>query len=179
LCLARALALGGQKVAVIDCDLRRSSLLKAVALKAETGLIEVLVDGLPWKDVMVSDPSTNVDILPCGKSLQASDDLFSSDAMERLVDELRGAYNLVILDCAPVLALAETRVIVAHADVTILVMRSQKTHVNVVRTALRVVRATGAETLGIVLNRVNPRLPGRSTDGDPLHYSSSKSYYLS
>ncbi len=179
LCLARAVALAGQKVAVIDCDLRRSSILNAVALKAETGLIEVLTGDRVWQDLMVSDPSTKVDILPCGKSRQPSDDIFASESMRRLISELRDAYDLVVLDCAPVLALAETRVVVAHADAAVVVMRSQKTSVNLVRTALRVVRSTGTEPLGIVLNRVNQTLLGRSTDGEPLHYASSKPYYVS
>jgi Mrp family chromosome partitioning ATPase len=80
--------------------------------------------------------------------------------MDRLLAELRGAFDLVILDCAPVLAVADTRVVVSKADCAVMVTRWQKTPIRAVRAALQQLNVSGATVRGIALNSVDRRMPG-------------------
>jgi Mrp family chromosome partitioning ATPase len=94
--------------------------------------------------------------------------------MERLVRDLRAHYDLVILDCAPILAVAETRIIVRQADTTVLVARSGRTPIGAMRAAIEQTESAGGNVLGVALNYV---LPHWQSYGDSLYFDQSKSYY--
>ncbi len=175
--LARICAMSGQRVLLVDCDLRRQSLGELLDLKAATGLVHVLQGETEWRRAIVEDRDSGAHVLPAVSGAFTPRDLFSSPAMEALIDDLRENYDLIVLDCAPVLAIAETRLIVGHADAVALVARSEKTHAGAVRTALREVENSGAHVLGIALNCVDPGAPGRGTYGDTLYYRYAKTKY--
>jgi polysaccharide biosynthesis transport protein len=175
--LARICAMSGQRVMLVDCDLRRQSLSELLDLRPSSGLVQVLGGQTDWRNALVEDPETGAHILLAASSAFTPRDLFSSPAMETLVADLRQHYDLVILDCAPVLAIAETRLIVTHADAVALVARSQRTHAAAVRTAVREVENSGAAVLGVALNCVDPRAPGRNAYADTLYYRYAKKNY--
>jgi polysaccharide biosynthesis transport protein len=178
LCLARIAAMSGQKVLLIDCDLRRCSLSESLGYEPQAGLLDVLSGELDWRSAVENDPESAAHFLAAISTNFSPKDVFSSRAMAQLIADVREVYDLVILDCAPVLAIAETRIIVTHADVVALVARSDKTPAAAVRTALREVQNAGAEILGVALNYVDPRRPGRTGYGDTLYYQyGKKSYY--
>ncbi|MEZ5960620.1 MAG: AAA family ATPase [Hyphomonadaceae bacterium] len=179
LCLTRISAMSGQRVAVVDCDLRRHSLSSNVARDARVGLLDVLSGDRNWRDAVARDRETSADIIPALATRFTPQDVFDSQAMQRLVEELRNAYDLVILDSAPVLAVAETRTIAAHADLTLVVVRSTKTPAGATRTAIGELQHAGADVAGVAINMIDPRRPGRGTYGDSLYYSYGRSYYHS
>jgi Mrp family chromosome partitioning ATPase len=80
----------------------------------------------------------------------------------------------VVLDCAPILAVAETRVLVGMADATVLVSRAGKTQIGALRSAVAHTEAAGGEILGVALNHVRPRWQSAA---DSLYFDESKSYY--
>lgn len=174
MCLARVAALSGQRVVVVDCDLRKQSINDVVDLEVETGLLQVLAGETPWRTAIVKDPSSEAHILPVATAGFTPRDVFGSDAMERLVSDLRAHYDLVILDCAPILAVAETRVIVKHADTTVIVARAGTSAVGAVRTAIAQTEGAGGKVLGVALNCVQPNW---SSYADSLYFYQSKSYY--
>jgi Mrp family chromosome partitioning ATPase len=94
--------------------------------------------------------------------------------MSRLVRDLRGQYDLVILDCAPILAVAETRILVGQADTTVLVARAGRTAIGAMRSAVAQTEGAGGKVLGIALNYVLPRWQSYT---DSLYFNESKSYY--
>jgi capsular exopolysaccharide synthesis family protein len=171
LCLARISAMSGQRVIVVDCDLRRHSLSETLAPAARTGLLEVLSGDADWRSAVVQDPESSAHIIASLAARFTPQDVFDSQAMTRLVEQLRGEYDLVILDSAPVLAIAETRTVAGHADLTLVVVRSGKTPAGATRTAIRELQHTGSDVAGVALNYVDPRRPGRGTYGDSLYYS--------
>ena len=177
LCLARIAAMSGQNVVLVDCDLRRRSLSETINVPAQTGLLEVLSGQGGLRQSIQQDPESGAHILPTLVARFTPKDVFSSPAMTRLLEELKQNYDLVILDCAPVLAVAETRTIAALADMAVVVVRSEKTPAAAVKTALRELNATGADVAGVTLNYVNPRRPGHGAYGDSLYYRHAKSYY--
>lgn len=162
LCLARASALSQQKVLIIDCDLRRRSLKEVLNIEPQDGLLQVLSGEADWRNVVVLDEPSGMHVLPLRESRFIPDDVFGSGEMANLIAELRNHYDLILLDCAPVLAVAETRVIASLADSTVIVARWEKTPVHAVRATLQQLTSTRDNVLGLILNNVDTRVPGYS-----------------
>jgi capsular exopolysaccharide synthesis family protein len=178
MCLARIAAASGDKVVVVDCDLRRRSLNRALDIEPRAGLLQVLAGEKAWRDVLVEDRHTSVAFLPLADAVFTSRDVFGSDAMRQLVAELKDEYDLVLFDCAPILAVAETRVIAELADAVIIVARWDKTAIGALRASIHSAKSVGSNVLGIALNYVNPDAPGRSTYNEALYYyKANQSYY--
>ncbi|MBY0564327.1 MAG: polysaccharide biosynthesis tyrosine autokinase [Hyphomonadaceae bacterium] len=173
-CLARVAAMSGQRVILVDCDLRKQSINDVVDLDPEVGLLQVLAGEVPWRSAIVRDPNSDADVLPVAMSGFTPRDVFGSDAMGRLISELRSHYDLIILDSAPILAVAETRILVQQADTTVIVARAGKSAVGAVRSAVQQTVSAGGKVLGIALNCVMPTWTSYS---DSLYLYQSKSYY--
>lgn len=174
MCLARVAAMSGQRVIVVDCDLRKQSINDVLDVETDVGILQVLAGEAPWRSAIVKDPNSDAHVLPVATSGFTPRDVFGSDAMSRLVGELRAHYDLVILDCAPILAVAETRVLVKHADTVVVVARAGRSAVGAVRTAIQQTEAAGGKVLGVALNCV---LPHWQSYADSLYFYQSKSYY--
>lgn len=174
MCLARVAAMSGQRVIVVDCDLRKQSINDVLDVETDVGILQVLAGEAPWRSAIVKDPNSEAHVLPVATSGFTPRDVFGSDAMARLVSDLRMHYDLVILDCAPILAVAETRVLVKHADTVVVVARAGRSAVGAVRTAIQQTEAAGGKVLGVALNCV---LPHWQSYADSLYFYQSKSYY--
>ena len=174
MCLARVAAMSGQKVCVVDCDLRKQSINDVIDIETDVGILQVLAGEAPWRSAIVKDPNSEAHVLPIAASGFTPRDVFGSDAMGNLISELRDHYDLVILDCAPILAVAETRIVVGRADTTVLIARAGRTHIGAMRAAVAQTEAAGGNILGIALNYVLPRWQSYS---DSLYFNESKSYY--
>jgi len=174
MCLARVAAMSGQRVCVVDCDLRKQSINDVIDIETDIGILQVLAGEAPWRSAIVRDPNSDAHVLPVATSGFTPRDVFGSDAMSRLIGELRSHYDLVILDCAPILAVAETRVLVKHADTVVIVARAGRSHIGAVRTAVAQTEAAGGKVLGVALNCV---LPHWQSYADSLYFYQAKSYY--
>lgn len=174
MCLARVAAMSGQKVCVVDCDLRKQSINDVIDIETDVGILQVLAGEAPWRSAIVRDPNSDAHVLPIASSGFTPRDVFGSDAMGNLIEELRAHYDLVILDCAPILAVAETRIVVGRADTTVLVARAGRTAIGAMRAAVMQTEAAGGTVLGIALNYVLPRWQSYT---DSLYFNESKSYY--
>ncbi|OQW58355.1 MAG: hypothetical protein A4S17_11905 [Proteobacteria bacterium HN_bin10] len=174
MCLARVAAMSGQRVCVVDCDLRKQSINDVVDIETDVGILQVLAGEAPWRSAIIRDPNSEAHILPIAASGFTPRDVFGSDAMGKLIDDLRAHYDLVILDCAPILAVAETRIVVGRADTTVLVARAGRTAIGAMRAAVTQTEGAGGNILGIALNYVRPRWQSYA---DSLYFNESKSYY--
>ncbi len=179
LALARISALAGSKTIVVDCDLRRRSATHALGLDVEHGLTELLFGTARLEDVIQKDVGSGADILPLAQAEFTPRDLFNSTAMRELIEELRNRYEVVILDTAPVLPLADTRMLSPLADSVLLVVRWARTRHSAVRSAVEQLRAHGADIGGVVLAGVNSSLMARLIDDRPDNYSELyQTYYV-
>ncbi len=174
MCLARVAAMSGQRVCVVDCDLRKQSINDVIDIETDVGILQVLAGEAPWRSAIVRDPSSDAHVLPVATSGFTPRDVFGSDAMGRLIGDLRQHYDLVILDCAPILAVAETRILVAQADTTVLIARAGRTPIGAMRAAVAQTEGANGNVLGIALNYVVPRWQSYA---DSLYFDQSKSYY--
>jgi exopolysaccharide transport family protein len=177
--LARISALAGSKTVIVDCDLRRRSATHALGLDVEKGLTEVLFKTATLDEVLQKDPGSGADVVPLAQAEFTPLDLFSSEAMRSLIDDLRERYEVVILDTAPVLPLADTRVLSPLADTVLVVARWGRTPHSVVRSALDQLYAHGAHIAGCVLEGVESGMVARLLYDRPDYYSELyQTYYI-
>jgi succinoglycan biosynthesis transport protein ExoP len=129
-------------------------------------------------DVIISDADTGLDVLPVAQTTFTPRDVFGSSAFEALLDQLRQRYDQVILDTAPVLAVADTRAIVSRADGVLVAVRWKKSSTGVVRKAIHEIEASKANILGVVLNNVDLEAQARyGYDQGGYYYRSYQKYY--
>jgi succinoglycan biosynthesis transport protein ExoP len=178
ICFARAASRAGAKVLMIDCDVRQRSLTRELKLNVETGLSEALTSGLRRASMIVTDPAGNVDILPVTGREASQDNLVGSAAMRSLLDELRADYDLIILDCPPVLAVADACAVAPMADGVLFLIKWQSTPAKAARIALETLRSNEAHILGVVLTQVD--LSKQPLYGDGVYSERDHDkYYLS
>ncbi|MDX2236165.1 MAG: AAA family ATPase [Hyphomonadaceae bacterium] len=177
LCLARIAAMSGQRTIIVDCDLRRQSLNELLDISPAQGLLQVLMGKADWRNVTGQDEASGVHVLPTASGGFTPRDIFGAEAMTWLLGELRAAYDLIILDCPPVLAVAETRVLSTRADAVVMVGRWGVTPMRALAAAIEQLPKSSARLLGIALNSIDPRVPGRSSYTDALYYKPAQRYY--
>lgn len=153
--LARAVALAGRRVLLVDCDTRLPAASAALAPDAGHDLAEVLNGAVPLDRAVTRDAASGAWVLAsrAGEPAAAAG-LVGSRAMRTFLAEVAGRYDLVVLDTAPVLALAETRVVAAYADRVLLVARWRTTPARATRLALDTLCRAGATVAALALTRV-------------------------
>jgi succinoglycan biosynthesis transport protein ExoP len=176
-CLGQAMALAGSKVVVVDCDLRHASISRSLA-EHPVGLVEVLQGAAKLEEALVRDERSGTWFLPVSTANYTPKDLFGSAAMDRLIQELRQKFEFILLDTAPVVAVADTRVLASKCDVVILLVKWRKTPRKAVQLALSLLASVGADVAGIALTLVNARDQSRYGYGDAgYYYKSVQNYY--
>jgi polysaccharide biosynthesis transport protein len=173
--LARVAGMGGLRAIIVDCDVRMRTINRLLDISPEFGLQQVLSGEKDWREVVGTDTETGTHVLPA--SGLTTKDIFSTGAMERLVAELSQNYELVVLDCAPIFAVADTRVVASLADNVVVALRSGKTPARAVRAAIAQLELAGANVLGVVINRADVRKGRKRSFYDGLYYSKAFSGY--
>jgi exopolysaccharide transport family protein len=177
-CLARSAALAGQSVIIVDCDLRRRAVNRQFGIEPEAGLLEVLNGAASLDAALYNDPVSGAYVLPLAKAAFTPKDVFNSAAMDTLLAELRRRYQLVIIDTAPVLAVADTRILAAKADAVVFLTRWRKTPDKAVENSIQLLDQAGAHIAGVALVQVDMRSQARYGYGDAgYYYGAYKSYY--
>jgi len=175
ICLARSAALAGLRVLLVDCDLRRRATSRTLANRLEWGLAEVLKGEVPLEQAIVRDGASGAHFLPQKPSEEPHYDLLASRTMGKLIDQLEEIYDLVIIDTAPVLPVAEARAVAAMTDGVLLVVKWRKTPAQAARMAVDQLRREGAKLMGAVLSQVDLRSAAAADMGEEVHYYRSYS----
>lgn len=175
--LARTLATSGAKVIVVDCDLRQSAISQFLKEPAKVGLLEVL-NGVATLEQALVDDESGAHILPLAKTSYTPRDVLGSAAMHRLLQELRSRYEIVLLDTAPLLAIADTRILAPHTDAVVMLVRWKKTPVKAVQSALALLQGTRAFIAGVALTQMDLKAQSRYGYGDSYYYYANyRKYY--
>lgn len=176
--LARSAAQAGMTVVIVDCDLRRRNVNRLLGKEPELGLLEVLNRTATLKQVLMQDEPSGAWVLPLAKNSFTPKDVFGSQAMDDLLGELRSSFDLVILDTAPVLAVADTRVLAARSDATVFLARWRKTPEKAISNALKLLEQSGGHVAGVAMTQVDMNALARYGYGDAgYYYASYKKYY--
>jgi capsular exopolysaccharide synthesis family protein len=179
LAFARTLAMSGAKTILIEADIRRPTIANIAGIEAKTNLVEVINHHDRLEAALARDLLTDLDILPT----QAINDRTGVDqALERfsgLLDTLRPHYQFIVVDTAPVLAVAETQTMARQADAVILVVRWGATTGDAIRIAVHELQSARITPRGVALNSVDFKAQSKYTRGDSASYYNSYSKYYS
>lgn len=157
-CLARTMALGGRRVLVIDCDLRRPSCHRHLRLHQSPGLSDCLSEGTPAADVIQHDADGGVDLIAAGAGVENPLQLLRSDRFRQLLREMGPRYDVILVDSPPVLPIAEARLLAAIVDRCVLVVRWRATAREYVMHAAELLRQAGGSALVAVITQAKDRL---------------------
>ncbi|GAA4752513.1 polysaccharide biosynthesis tyrosine autokinase [Modestobacter marinus] len=152
--LAAALAETGARVLLVDADLRRPSLDGVLGIEGSVGLTSVLLGHAAVADVAQDWGSSGLQVLAAGPLPPNPTELLGSPAMAAVLDQLRGTYDHVVLDSAPLLPVADGAVLSRVADGVVLVVNAVRARRAQVTESLQVLETVRATVLGVVLNQV-------------------------
>lgn len=170
--LALLFAQAGQRVLIVDADLRRPRIAEYLGLEGGVGLTTVLVGKAAVDDVLQRYGS-ELWVLPSGFLPPNPSELLGSRHMADLLDDLRNRFDMIIIDCPPLLPVTDAAVVAARADGAVLLSRARKTTSAQVTMAAQALRSVDARLLGCVLNMVPVKGPDAYYYYD--QYSSKKS----
>jgi polysaccharide biosynthesis transport protein len=150
--LAIALAQAGQRVAIIDADLRKPTVHKVFGLHQRVGTTTVLLDQADVRDAIQFLGPDMPAVLTSGQLPPNPSELLGSRRMGELLAELRAAYDIVLVDCAPLLPVTDPMVVARFADGVLLVARAGATTRDQANAGRAACDKAGAKVFGAVLN---------------------------
>ncbi len=145
----------GKHVLLIDCDLRKPHLHKAFDISNESGISEVLTGQAEIDEVILQTSQDNLYLIPGGKPPKNPAEVLAKKELSTLLNALKQFYDLIIIDTAPVIPVADGQILGRLCDTVILVMRLAVTPVETGKKAKTLLDRVGARFAGIVLNGVN------------------------
>jgi len=154
---------GGGRVLLVDCDLRNPSLTRKLAGQGKVGLLEVIANRASIEDVLWADTATGFEFLPAilPSRLSNSSEILGSEAMRKMFEELRAAFDYVIVDLSPLAPVVDVRVVTPLVDSFVFVAEWGRTKIDVAEHALANARGVYENLLGVVLNKANMNTFGR------------------
>jgi capsular exopolysaccharide synthesis family protein len=156
--LAKTLSEMGQRVLLVDADMRKPQIHHRLGLNNLTGLSNLLTEpNLHWRDVIQTVQGyENWSVLTSGTRPPDTTRLLSSKRMQELVQELGNSdqFDLVLFDTPPVLGLADAPLLAQHLDGLILLVSLDRVDRGLPKEAISRVRSSGAQVLGVVTNAV-------------------------
>ncbi len=156
--LALAVAHLGQRVLLIDADLRRPTLATLFGVDGSIGLSDVVIgDATPEQGVQRVDAG-RLDLLAAGAVPPNPNELLQSASMDALLADLRTRYDLIVIDSPPLIAVSDATVLAAKAGGAIIVAAAGRSRRGRIRQALESLERADARILGVVLTMV----PGKA-----------------
>jgi capsular exopolysaccharide synthesis family protein len=158
---AYANALGGKRTILVECDLHRPVVAGALDLDPSPGLTEYLTGDAEASDVrrsvMVEGPTAQpLSVVPAGASTTGPAELLASTRFEKFLDEVAREYELVVLDCPPLLPVGDTLSIVPRVEGVILCVRLGQTTRDQAIAAKDALRRLPERPVGLVLTDSKP-----------------------
>ena len=168
--LATVFAQNGQRVLLVDSDLRRPSLHKLLKVSNTVGLTNYLLGQNTLEEVIQTTRQPGLDFLPSGKLPSSSLGILSSQHMKDFVRDIKSRYNFVFFDAPPLMGVSDASILVSLVDMTLLVIQHRKYPQAMNVRAKHAVDKVGGNLLGVVLNNIN-------ISQDAYYYYYSGYYY--
>lgn len=164
--LASAFARLGKKVLIIDLDLRRPNVHRLLNLPNKSGASTILSGQSGYADQVRQTEIANLFAITSGPQPPVPTDLLVSDRLNQLLSELRDAFDLVLVDSPPVLALADAGILAGKVDATIFVIESGRNGKRAVETAIGRLKRNGAHVAGVLLTKYDAGEMGYGYNSD-------------
>jgi capsular exopolysaccharide synthesis family protein len=152
--LGVSLAQAGEKVLVVDGDMRKPRCHRVFALRNRTGLTNVLVDSVDLSAALQESSVPGLHVLTSGPIPPNPAELLESRAMDDVLQTARDQYDHVLVDSPPAGPLADASILASKVDGIILVLTAGETRVDHARDVRESLERARGKVLGVVLNRV-------------------------
>ena len=161
--LAAAFAQNSEKVLLIDCDLRKGRQHKIfeIASKKTMGFSNLLINN-NWEEELnhyiKSTAVTNLSVIPTGLYPPNPSELLSSERCLKIIEKLKEKFDIIILDCPPIIGLNDTLVMSSYADITLLVAKHKSTPMDVLEKSKKALDTVGTKRINVILNQVDVQI---------------------
>lgn len=170
--LARLMAAAGERVLLIDSDVRRPTQHRLAHRSRDPGLSDLLLGKQKLDAVVQRAIAPNLDFLPSGATPGFTISLLYVNRLRELVTELRGRYDKIIFDSPPIIGVSDASVLASVVDGAVLLIQHRRNPASMVVRAQQIIEGLKTPLLGVVLNQV----PTGGGD-DYGYYTSNYSYY--
>jgi len=154
--LALSLARLGRRVLIVDADLRRPNAHRLFGAKNQNGLSAVLAGLTPVDEAIQSPRGDGVSLLPAGEISPNPSELVNSPQFISLVRDLSERYDVVLVDSAPVLGIADAIILSSEVEATVFVIEAGRNSVRSATNALARLRRGGGNLAGALLTKYDP-----------------------
>ncbi|MEY0832292.1 polysaccharide biosynthesis tyrosine autokinase [Providencia alcalifaciens] len=155
--MAVVLANAGKKVLLIDTDLRKGRIHKAFGLSNKLGLSDYLSQSDTSQPNIHNSVIENLDVICRGKNVTHSSELLMSERFKRLLDTVKGQYDIVVIDTAPILAITDSAIIGKYVGTSLLIAYYGVNTVKDIELSLKRFKQNDIEITGVILNGIDAK----------------------
>ncbi len=153
--LSTVFAQSGQRVLVVDSDLRRPTLHKLLRVNNNLGLTNYLLKQNPLEEVIQRTGVPTLDLMASGKLPSSSMNILGSAQMKELITELKQRYDYVFFDSPPIMGVSDAAVLASEVDMVVQVIQYRRYPQPMNIRAKQMIEKVGGNLIGIVLNNIN------------------------
>jgi succinoglycan biosynthesis transport protein ExoP len=157
--LAQHAANTGEKVLLIDMDLRHPALTEIYASGSQHGIVELVTGEAKISSVVKVDPKSKLRFIPASRSdlVSHTSEVLGSKKIKDFLHQLRDVFDLIVIDSSPLLPVTDGRALIDAVDSVVLVVKWETTNQDAVRSAFRQSFGLEEKLIGTVLSQVNPQ----------------------
>jgi succinoglycan biosynthesis transport protein ExoP len=153
--LATVFAQNGNRVVIVDSDLRRPTLHKMLRVTNSIGLTNYLLKQNTLEEVIQTSSLPTLDFMASGKLPSSSMGILSSTQMRDLISELKRRYDFVLFDSPPIMGVSDASILASEVDMTLQVIQYRRYPQPMNIRAKQMIEKVGGNLVGIVLNNIN------------------------
>jgi capsular exopolysaccharide synthesis family protein len=170
--LATVFAQNGQRILIVDSDLRRPSIHRMLRASNTTGLTDLLLNKqITLEQVIQKTKLPTLDFLPSGKLPSSSMSILGSVQMKEIVRDLKRRYDFIFFDSPPLLGVSDASILASEMDMVLQVIQYRRYPQPMTLRAKQMIQKVGGNLLGLVLNNINV-----SQDENYYYYSGYYEY---
>jgi len=170
--LAHLMGISGERVVLIDSDVRRPTQHRLAGRSKDPGLSDLLVGQKSLDEVIQKNISPGLDFIPSGGVPGFALSLIYGNRLKEMIATLKGRYDKIVFDSPPIIGVSDASVIVNSVDAAILLIQHRRNPQSMVIRAQQIVESLHTPLIGVVLNQV-PANAG----GDYGYYTNNYAYY--
>jgi len=153
--MALSFITSGKKTLLLDCDMRRPMIHRILNLNKEPGLSEVLINKVKLEDAVQKYADSGLNVISCGILPPNPSELFDTQRMRDLLNDLKNKYDILVLDAPPLIAVTDSLILSNEVDGVCLVIKSGKTRFDAALKARKLLENSKAKIIGSIINDVN------------------------
>jgi receptor protein-tyrosine kinase len=160
LAISMATDLNKKSILLVDGDLRRARISRYLGLEVETGLANLISNGMNYNEALVDIGIDNFSFLPAGALPKNPAELLGSIKMRNLITLLKSKYDYIVIDTPPIIPVTDAGLVGAQTDGVIMVIQAERTQKGIVEHGEGLLKQAQAKVIGYILTNIQYHIPG-------------------